>query len=154
MEDKTTLAKYLAAGVVIGIGLGLALDNFSVGIGLGVAIDYLEKLDLAGAFAHEHELMRYTTEQLATIPGLRIIGTAEEKAGVISFHMDDVHPHDIGTILDQDEIAIRTGHHCTQPIMEFYDIPATARVSFAFYNTKDDVDRLITGLHKVVDLFT
>jgi cysteine desulfurase/selenocysteine lyase len=122
-------------------------------IGLGVAIDYLEKLDLAGAFAHEHELMRYTTEQLATIPGLRIIGTAEEKASVISFHMDNVHPHDVGTILDQDEIAIRTGHHCTQPIMEFYEIPATSRVSFAFYNTKDDVDRLITGLHKVVDLF-
>ena len=122
-------------------------------IGLGVAIDYLGKLDLAGAFEHEHELMRYTTEQFGSIPGLRIIGTAEEKVGVISFHMDNVHPHDVGTILDQDGIAIRTGHHCAQPIMEFYGIPATARASFAFYNTKDDVDRLIAGLHKVVDLF-
>jgi cysteine desulfurase/selenocysteine lyase len=127
--------------------------DISGAIGLGVAIDYLEKLDIAGAFEHEHELMRYTTEQLASIPGLRIIGTAEEKVGVISFHMDNIHPHDVGTILDQDNIAIRTGHHCAQPIMEYYGIPATARVSFAFYNTKDDVDRLIAGLHKVVDLF-
>jgi len=123
-------------------------------IGLGVAIDYLEGLDLGGAFAHEHDLMTYTTERLAEIPKLRVIGTAADKAGVISFHIDDIHPHDVGTILDQDGVAIRTGHHCAQPIMEFFSIPATARASFAFYNTREDVDRLITGLHKVVDLFS
>ena len=122
-------------------------------IGLGVAIDYLEGIDLEGAFAHEHDLMQYTTERLAEIPGLRIIGTAQDKVGVISFHMDDIHPHDVGTILDQDRIAIRTGHHCAQPTMEYFGIPATARVSFAFYNTREDVDRLIAGLHKAIELF-
>jgi cysteine desulfurase/selenocysteine lyase len=127
--------------------------DISGAIGLGVAIDYLSNMDMEGAFAHEDELLRYTTSQLATIPGLRIIGTAADKAGVISFHMEGIHPHDIGTILDQDSIAIRTGHHCAQPIMEFFGIPATARISFAFYNTKEDVDRLIAGLHKVVELF-
>ena len=123
-------------------------------IGLGVAIDYLENMDIEGAYRHEHDLMEYTTEQLATMPGLRIIGTAKKKASVISFHMDEIHPHDVGTILDQEGIAIRTGHHCAQPVMEFFGIPATARASFAFYNTREDVDRLIAGLHKVVDLFT
>jgi cysteine desulfurase / selenocysteine lyase len=127
--------------------------DISGAIGLGVAIDYLAGLDMEGAFAHEHELVRYTTERLAEIPGLRIIGTASDKVGVISFHMEDIHPHDVGTILDQDGIAIRTGHHCAQPIMEFFGIPATARISFAIYNTKADVDHLIAGLHKVVDLF-
>lgn len=122
-------------------------------IGLGVAIDYLEGLDMDGAFAHEHDLVAYTTDQMASIPGLRIIGTAADKTGVISFHMDDIHPHDVGTILDQDGVAIRTGHHCAQPIMEFFGIPATARASFAFYNTREDVDRLIAGLRKVVELF-
>ncbi len=128
--------------------------NIAGAIGLGVAIDYLESLDMTGAFAHEHELMRYATAQLADIPKLRIIGTAKDKVGVISFHIDDIHPHDVGTILDQDGVAIRTGHHCAQPVMEFFGIPATARISFALYNTKEDVDRLIAGLRKVVDLFT
>jgi cysteine desulfurase/selenocysteine lyase len=128
--------------------------DISGAIGLGVAIDYLDNLDMEGAFSHEDDLMQYTTEQLASVPGLRIIGTAAEKAGVISFHVEDVHPHDVGTILDQDSIAIRTGHHCAQPIMAFFGIPATARASFAFYNTREDVDRLIAGLHKVVDLFS
>ena len=122
-------------------------------IGLGVAIDYLDNLDMDGAYRHEHDLMEYTAGQLASVPGLRIIGTAKGKVGVISFEMGDIHPHDIGTILDQDGIAIRTGHHCAQPVMEFFGIPATARASFAFYNTMEDVDRLIAGLHKVVDLF-
>jgi cysteine desulfurase/selenocysteine lyase len=122
-------------------------------IGLGVAIDYLESLDMAGAFAHEHALLEYTEELLAGIPEVRIIGTAKDKTGVISFHMDDIHPHDVGTILDQDGIAIRTGHHCAQPIMEFFGIPATARASFAYYNTEEDVECLIAGLHKVVELF-
>ena len=128
--------------------------DISGAIGLGVAIDYLSNMDMEGAFAHEDELLVYTTSQLSNIPGLRIIGTAADKVGVISFHMEGIHPHDIGTILDQDSIAIRTGHHCAQPIMEFFGIPATARISFAFYNTKEDVDRLIAGLHKVVELFS
>lgn len=127
--------------------------DISGAIGLGVAIDYLESLDMDGAFAHEDDLLHYTTQRLAEIPGLRIIGTAADKVGVVSFHMADIHPHDMGTILDQDGIAIRTGHHCAQPIMAFYDIPATARASFAFYNTREDVDHLIAGLHKVVKLF-
>jgi cysteine desulfurase/selenocysteine lyase len=102
---------------------------------------------------HERELLGYATQALAGIPGLRLIGTAREKAGVISFLLDDIHPHDVGTILDQEGIAIRTGHHCAQPLMERFGVDATARASFAFYNTREDVDRLVDGLAKVKELF-
>ena len=122
-------------------------------IGFGVAIDYLNALDLEGAFKHEHDLLDYAARTLDEIDGLRIIGTPEHTAGVLSFDLGDIHPHDIGTILDQESIAIRTGHHCAQPVMAHYDIPATARASFAFYNTREDIDRLALGVRKVLDLF-
>ena len=123
--------------------------NIGGAIGLGAAIDYLVKLDMAVLEAHEHQLLLYATEQVAAIPGIRIIGTAREKAGVLSFVMEGIHPHDVGTILDTEGIAIRTGHHCAQPVMTFFGIPATARASFAFYNTKEEVDALVRGLHRV-----
>lgn len=122
-------------------------------IGLGAAIDYFQALDPAAVLAHETDLLRYAEARMAEIPGLRIIGTAADKAGIISFVMDDAHPHDIGTILDADGIAIRAGHHCAQPVMQRYGVPATARASFAAYNTRTEVDALIASLHKVHDLF-
>ena len=97
--------------------------------------------------AAEHELLVYANERLATIPGLRFVGTAPEKAAVVSFTLDKVHPHDLGTILDSEGVAIRTGHHCAMPVMEFYCLPATARASFAFYNTRAEIDRLVDALH-------
>lgn len=122
-------------------------------IGFGAAIDYLEAIGMDRIAAYEHSLLIYATERLLEIPGLRIIGTAKEKAAVISFVLDDVHPHDIGTVLDGEGIAIRTGHHCAQPLMNRMGVPATARASLSFYNTRDDVDRLITALHKTWELF-
>ncbi len=122
-------------------------------IGLGAAIDYLNSIDLDAAFAHEHELLEYATEKLSKVEGVKIIGTAKEKASVISFTIENVHPHDIGTILDQEGIAIRAGHHCAQPVMDFYQVPATARMSLAFYNTKEDVDTLVNAIQKVIDVF-
>ena len=122
-------------------------------IGFGAAIDYLEAIGMDRIAAYEHSLLIYATERLMEIPGLRIIGTAKEKAPVISFVLDDVHPHDIGTVLDGEGIAIRTGHHCAQPLMNRMGVPATARASLSFYNTRDDVDRLITALHKTWELF-
>jgi len=116
-------------------------------IGLGAAVDYLETIGLERIAAAEHELLVYANERLATIPGLRFVGTAPEKAAVISFTLDKVHPHDLGTILDHEGVAIRTGHHCAMPLMEFYGLPATARASFAFYNTRAEVDRLVDALH-------
>src|ERR671932_451120 len=114
-------------------------------IGLGAAIDYLATIDRTAAHAHEQELLRYTTERLSAIEGVRIIGTARDKVSVVSFVLEDVHPHDVGTILDQEGIAIRAGHHCAQPTMKRMGVPATARASFAFYNTKDEADRLIAA---------
>lgn len=122
-------------------------------IGLGAAIDYLNDLDREGALRHEVELLNYATERLSGIEGVRIVGTAAEKASVVSFTIDDVHPHDIGTILDQEGVAIRAGHHCAQPVMKFFEIPATARASFAFYNTKAEVDKLVDAVQKVIDVF-
>ncbi len=116
-------------------------------IGLGAAIDYLETLGLESIAAAEHDLLEYATARLAEIPGLEIIGTAPHKAAVVSFTLRGVHPHDIGTILDTEGVAIRTGHHCAMPVMDFYGVPATARASFAFYNTRDEVDRLVSALH-------
>jgi cysteine desulfurase/selenocysteine lyase len=123
------------------------------GIGLGTAVDYLQDLDRDGALRHEHELLAYATEEAHTIDGLRVIGTAANKASVLSFLIDDIHPYDAGTILDRLGIAVRTGHHCTEPLMKRLGIPGTVRASFAFYNTRDDVDRLMDGLHRVKRMF-
>jgi len=122
-------------------------------IGLGAAIDYLNIVGHERAAAYEHELLRYATERLSAIEGVRIIGTAREKLGVLSFVIDDIHPHDIGTILDQEGIAIRAGHHCAQPVMKRFNVPATARASFAFYNTKAEVDILVNAVEKVIEVF-
>jgi cysteine desulfurase/selenocysteine lyase len=115
-------------------------------IGLAAAVDYLEGLGLDRIAAAEHDLLEYANRRLATIPGLRFIGTAQNKAAVVSFTLENVHPHDLGTILDHEGVAIRTGHHCAMPVMEFYGVPATARASFAFYNTRDEIDRLVAAL--------
>jgi cysteine desulfurase / selenocysteine lyase len=121
-------------------------------IGLGASIDYLSSIDRSKAAIHEHELLRYATERLTAIEGVRIIGTAREKASVLSFVIDDIHPHDIGTILDLEGIAVRAGHHCAQPVMQRLKLSATARASFAFYNTKQEVDVLARGIEKVIEV--
>jgi cysteine desulfurase / selenocysteine lyase len=122
-------------------------------IAIGAAIDYLNEIGMENIAEYEHELLDYATKKMSAIEGVRIIGTAAEKASVISFTIDDIHPHDIGTILDQEGIAIRAGHHCAQPIMQFFEIPATARASFAFYNTKEEVDKLADAVSKVIEVF-
>jgi cysteine desulfurase/selenocysteine lyase len=127
--------------------------NIAGGIAMGAAVDWMARVGIAAIAAWEHELLLYATEQLARVPGLRIVGTAGEKAAVVSFVLAGVHPHDIGTILDYEGVAIRTGHHCAQPVMERFCIPATARASFAAYNTKAEVDVLVQGLHKVREVF-
>jgi cysteine desulfurase/selenocysteine lyase len=127
--------------------------NIAGTIGLGAAIDYVNQIGLERIAKYEHELLEYGTEALSQIPGLRLIGTAKEKAGVLSFVLEGVHPHDIGTILDREGIAIRTGHHCAMPVMERFGIPATARASLAFYNTKEEIDALVAGIHKVKEVF-
>jgi len=127
--------------------------NISGAVGLGAAIDYLQSLDLRGAHAHEHSLLDHATRVLSKIEGLRIIGTAGDKASLISFVLAGVHPHDLGTILDEDGIAIRTGHHCAMPVMEFFKVPATARASFAFYNTFEEVDRLAAAVARARAIF-
>ena len=122
-------------------------------IGLGAAIEYLEGIGMENIAAYEQTLLAYATDCLSKIPGLRILGTAREKAAVVSFVLDGVHPHDIGTVLDGEGIAIRAGHHCAQPLMERLGLPATARVSFAFYNTPAEIDRLVVALAKAQELF-
>ena len=122
--------------------------------GLGAALKYVESVGLESVGAWERELLAYATERILEIEGLRIIGTAEQKASVLGFVMNEAHPHDIGTILDNEGIAIRAGHHCAQPVMERFGIPATARASFAFYNTLDEVDALIAGLGTVKKMFS
>ena len=123
-------------------------------IGLGAAIDYVNGIGMERAAAYEHELLEYGTEQLQAIDGLRLLGTARQKAAVLSFLLDDIHPHDIGTVLDTQGIAIRTGHHCAQPLMQRFQIPATARASFAFYNTKAEIDALVEGIHRTFEVFS
>lgn len=122
-------------------------------IGLGAAVEYLNEVGMDNIAKYEHELLVYATDKLSAITGVGLIGTAKERAGVISFVIENVHPHDVGTILDQEGIAIRTGHHCAQPIMDRFGIPATARASFAFYNTKEEVDALVNGIVKVQEVF-
>ena len=122
-------------------------------IGLGAAIDYLSGIGLDAVAAYEGELLQYATAQLLTIQGLRIIGRAKEKASVLSFVLDGAHPHDIGTILDQEGVAIRAGHHCAMPVMQRFGVPATARASFAFYNTREEVDLLVRAVQKVRKVF-
>lgn len=122
-------------------------------IGLGAAIDYLNSIEFEAAAAHEKELLEYATGRMSEIEGVKIIGTAREKASVLAFIVKDVHPHDIGTILDQQGIAIRAGHHCAQPVMNFFDVPATARASFAFYNTREEVDKLVHAVEDVIQVF-
>ncbi len=122
-------------------------------IGLGAAVDYLEQIGFEAIGAYEHALLEYATEALSTIPELRIIGTASEKASLVSFDLEGVHPHDVGQFLDFEGIAVRTGHHCTQPVMDRYGVPATTRASFAFYNTIEEVDRLVAGLRNILNVF-
>ncbi len=122
-------------------------------IGLKAALDYVTRLGIENIERHENELLEYATKRVSALPGIKLIGTAKNKAGVLSFVMEGVHPHDIGTILDQEGIAIRTGHHCAQPVMERYGIPATARASFALYNTKEEIDALVSGIKKVQEVF-
>lgn len=121
-------------------------------IGLGATLAYLSELDFAGAGAHEAELTRYAHNALATIPGLRIIGTASSKVPVVSFVIEDIHPHDLGTVLDQFGVAVRSGHHCAMPVMRWFEVPATTRASLAFYNTSDEIDRLVTAIHHAREL--
>lgn len=123
-------------------------------IGLGAAMDYLNGIGLANIEAYEKELLDYATAQVSALAGVRIIGTARKKAAVLSFEIKGVHPHDVGTILNHDGIAIRTGHHCAQPVMQRFGVPATARASFAFYNTREEIDKLVEGIRKAQEMFS
>jgi cysteine desulfurase/selenocysteine lyase len=127
--------------------------NIAGTIGLGAAIDYVEAIGLDAVAAHEHDLLEYATRRVGELRGLTVIGTAKEKAGILAFTLEGIHPHEIGTVLDHEGIAIRTGHHCAMPVMDHFGVPATARASFALYNTRDEVDALIEGLRKCLQLF-
>jgi len=126
--------------------------NIADTIGLGAAIEYVNHLGLKNIERHEHDVLAYATQAVEKIPGVTVVGTAREKAGVLSFVMEGIHPHDIGTILDHEGVAVRTGHHCAQPVMQRFGIPATARASFGLYNTREEVDALVAGLHKVQEV--
>jgi cysteine desulfurase/selenocysteine lyase len=127
--------------------------NIAGGIGLKAAIDYVHGIGLTDIRRYEEELLALATEKVGAIPGVRLIGTAREKAAVLSFTVEGVHPHDVGTVLDRQGVAVRTGHHCAQPVMDFFKVPATARASFAFYNTPEEVEALVAGLHEVKRMF-
>jgi len=127
--------------------------NIADAIGLGAAVDYLESVGMDAIAAYEAELLAYATEKVGSIDGIRLIGTAEQKASVLSFEIAGVHPHDVGTILDREGVAVRAGHHCAQPVMEFYGVAATTRASFAFYNTREEIDQLVDAIAKVKELF-
>jgi cysteine desulfurase/selenocysteine lyase len=144
--DKTTFAPLPAK-------FEAGTPHIAGAIGLGATVDYLDSLSWEAIHAHEMDLLRYATVALGRIPGLHVLGQAKEKASVISFVLDGVHAHDIGTIVDQEGVAIRTGHHCTQPVMERLGVPATARASFALYNTRDEVDVLVRAVAKVREVF-
>jgi len=128
--------------------------NIAGVVGLGAAIDYLKDLGVDAVAEHEDRLLGYGTNRLLEIPGLSIVGQARRKTSVLSFVHEAIHPHDIGTILDQEGIAIRTGHHCAQPVMEFFGVPATARASLAIFNDKEDLDALAKGIRKVIEVFS
>lgn len=127
--------------------------NIVGGVGLTAAIDYVRAIGIENIAKHEEDLLDFATERIAEIPGVRIIGTAKEKVAVLSFTIEGVHPHDIGTVLDRDGIAVRTGHHCAQPVMDFFKVPATARASFGLYNTRAEVDALVAGIENVIRMF-
>ncbi|WP_234445864.1 aminotransferase class V-fold PLP-dependent enzyme [Carboxylicivirga marina] len=127
--------------------------DFSGSVGLGAAIDYVLSIGLDNIAQYEHELLEYATEKLSAIPNIRFFGTAKEKTSVISFLIGDIHPFDMGTMLDKMGIAVRTGHHCAQPLMQYYNIPGTIRASFAIYNTKEEIDQLVNGIERVAQLF-
>ncbi|KPV41671.1 cysteine sulfinate desulfinase [Thiohalorhabdus denitrificans] len=126
--------------------------NIAGPVGLHAAMDYVTAIGLEGILAHERDLLAYATDAIQEVPGVRLIGTAAEKAGILSFVMEGIHPHDIGTILDNQGIAVRTGHHCAQPVMDRFQVPATTRASFGLYNTRADVDAFIRGLHEVREI--
>ncbi|MDF3021350.1 MAG: csdB [Steroidobacteraceae bacterium] len=128
--------------------------NISGAVGMAAAVDYIESIGIEHIHAHEQRLLAIATEKMLKVPGLTIIGTAPDKASVISFTLDGVHPHDLGTILDSEGVAVRTGHHCAMPVMEFFDIPATARASFACYSRESDIDALVAALHKAREVFS
>jgi cysteine desulfurase/selenocysteine lyase len=128
--------------------------NISGGVGLGAAVDFINSLDREAAHAHESALLDYATRTLSAIPGLAIVGTAPDKASLVSFTVEGVHPHDLGTILDEDGVAVRTGHHCAMPVMDYFKVPATARASFAIYNTFEEIDRLATGIERARKIFS
>ena len=128
-------------------------QNITGAVGLGAAIDYLSGVDFAEVARHEADLLQYATERLTELPGIRLIGTAAAKAGVVSFTLGDIHAHDLGTVVDMEGVAIRTGHHCAMPVMEHFGVPATARASFALYNDRGDVDQLVVGLNRAAELF-
>ncbi len=151
MIETVTFEKTTYAGIPARFEAGT--PDIAGVIGLGAAVDYLTDLEMARIDAWEHELLVYATEALEAIPEVRLIGTAEKKAAVVSFVIDDIHPHDVGSILDGEGVAIRAGHHCAQPVMQRFQIPATVRASLAFYNTKRDVDALVGGIHKALEIF-
>lgn len=127
--------------------------HISGAVGLGAAIDYVKEIGLDAIATYEHALLAYATEALASVPGLRLIGTAKDKAGILSFALERIHPHDVGSILDHEGVAIRAGHHCAMPVMQHYCVPATARASLAMYNTRADIDALVRAIHRVKEVF-
>jgi cysteine desulfurase/selenocysteine lyase len=151
MIENVTFEKTTYAGIPARFEAGT--PNIAGAVGLGAAIEYVEAVGLERIAAHEQQLLVHATEALREIPGLTIIGTAPEKAGVVSFVLESAHPHDIATILDREGVAVRAGHHCTQPVMQRFGVPATVRASFGLYNTREDVDALVAGLRTVVEVF-
>ncbi len=151
MISSVTFEKTLYNGLPYKFEAGT--PHVAGGIGLGAAIDYLESIGLENIRLHENGLLTYGTRVLQEVDGLRIIGTAKQKSSVLSFVVEGIHPHDVGTILDREQIAVRAGHHCAQPVMEFFDVPATVRASFGIYNTREDIEALVGGLKKVIEVF-
>ena len=127
--------------------------NISGAVGLGAALEYVDSLGRERVAAHEQQLLARASARLAAVPGLDLVGTAADKAGVVSFTLRGIHPHDVGTILDREGIAVRSGHHCAMPVMTYYGLPATVRASFGCYNTHADIDRLVAGLERVREVF-
>ena len=151
MIDRVTFEKTTYAELPFKFEAGT--PHISGIIALGSAIDYLNGIGFDAIAEHEHGLLEYATERLTEMNSIEIVGTAPEKAAILSFNIQDVHPHDVGTILDHDGIAVRTGHHCAQPVMDRFDVAATVRASFGLYNTKSEVDALVEGIKRVQEMF-